>query len=363
MPVLQEPDEAEGRNDPRGIEPARSALDAARERPTLKIDIHNHSYPERYWKTLVKLSERVSFPVNVRRILSYYPQKGILVAPGDTIAPAEKAGIGTQVLSLSSPNVYMPDAAMSLDLAQMANDAYVDIQRKHPGKFYTLASVPLNFPELAVRELDRAVKLGMNGIVLGSNIAGKPLSSPEFFPFYERVNELGLPIFIHPMSPPHLDAEDEFFLAPLILYPTETTLAATKMIFAGVFERFPNVVLILPHLGGTLPYLKGRIDSGYRNHAACRKNISRRPSEYFGNFYFDTISLNVPALRCALEIAGPDHLVFGSDYPFWPLDNVAVIDGNLDDLELSPEDRHAIERGNLLRILSNVPGIPAGQKQ
>ena len=320
----------------------------------LKIDIHNHIYPENYWKALLKISERVTFPIDSRRIITYYTQKGILVKPEETIAPMEKMGVGTQVLSLSVPNVYMPDPAMSLDLAQMANDAYAEIRKSYPGKFYVLASVPLNFPQLAIRELDRAIgKLGMNGIALGSNIAGKPLSSPEFFPFYERVNELRLPIFIHPMSPPHMEEDDEFFIAPLIFYPVESTVAATRMVFAGVFERFRNMVLILPHLGGVLPYLQGRIDNGYRNHSSCRKNISRLPSEYFKEFYYDIISLNVPALRCALEIVGPEHLVFGTDYPFWPLDNIPMIDKNLDELGLSPKDRGAIEYGNLLRILHN----------
>jgi len=321
----------------------------------MKIDIHNHQYPENYWETLLKISERVTFPIDVRRIISYYANKGLFVKPEETIGPLEKLGIGIQVLSLSNPNVYMPEATMSLDLAQMANDAYVEIRQRFPGKFYVLASVPLNFPELAVKELDRAIgKLSMNGIVLGSNIAGKPLSSPEFFPFYERVNELKLPIFIHPMSPPHMEENDEFFTAPLIHYIFESTLAVTKMVFAGVFERFPNIIMILPHLGGAIPYLQGRIDGGYRNHPPCRKNISKKPSEYFKEFYYDTISLNVPALRCALEIVGPEHLVFGTDYPFQPSEGVVLINESIDALGLSAKDREGIEYRNILRILHNT---------
>ncbi len=320
----------------------------------LKIDIHNHQYPENYWKAILKISEKVTFPVDVRRIMSYYANKGLIVKPEETIGPLEKLGIGVQVLSLSIPNAYMPEAAMSLDLAQMANDAYVEIRRKFPGKFYVLASVPLNFPELAIKELDRAIgKLGMNGVVLGSNIAGKPLSSPEFFPFYERVNELKLPILIHPMSPPHMEEDDEFFTAPLVHYLFESTLAATKMVFAGVFERFPNIIMILPHLGGAIPYIQGRIDSGYRNHPPCRKNISKKPSEYFKEFYYDTVSFNVAALRCALEIVGPEHLVFGTDYPFQPLEGISLINESIERLGLSAEVMESIKAKNLLKILHN----------
>ncbi len=321
----------------------------------MKIDIHNHIYPENYWKALVKISERVSLPIDARRILFYYTQKGILVKPEETIGPMEKLGIGTQVLSLSVPNVYMPDPGMSLDLAQMANDAYAEIRERFRDKFYVLASVPLHFPELAIREMDRAIgKLGMNGIVLGSNVLGKPLSSPEFFPFYERLNELKAPIFIHPMSPPHMEEDDEFFTAPLVHYILESTLAAVKMVFAGIFERFRNIPLILPHLGGAIPYIQGRIDSGYRNHPPCRKNISMPPSEYFKAFYYDTLSLNVPALRCALEIVGPDHLVFGTDYPFWSLETIPLLIRSLEELDLPAAAREAIDRRNLLKILLNV---------
>ena len=318
----------------------------------MRIDVHAHHYPDAYWKAIVKLSETIAFPPDVRRILTYFPKKGVLVKAEETIGPMEKAGIGIQVLSLSIPNVYMPDRAMSLDLAQMANDAFAEIRRRFPERFYVLASVPLHFPDLAIRELDRAIgKLGMNGVVLGSNIAGRALSSPEFFPFYERVNQLKLPILIHPMSPPHADEDDEFFTTPLVNYLFESTLAVTKMVFAGVFERFPDMALIVPHLGGAVPYIQGRIDSGYRNHPPCRKNISMFPSEYFRKFYYDTVSFNTPALRCALEIVGPEHLVFGTDTPFQPIDNIPLINDSLDALGLSTEDREAIDSENLLRIL------------
>jgi predicted TIM-barrel fold metal-dependent hydrolase len=109
--------------------------------------------------------------------------------------------------------------------------------------------------------------------------------------------------------------------------------------------------MIVPHLGGAIPYLQGRIDSGYRNHPPCRKNISKFPSEYFKEFYYDTLSFNVPALRCALEIVGPEHLVFGTDYPFQPLESVSLINESLDALNLSSEDQEAIDSKNLLRIL------------
>ena len=320
-----------------------------------KIDTHCHLYPQDYWKELLNISERNSLPVDVQRILTYYAKKGVLITPEESAEVASKAGIETQLLALSIPNVYMNDATMSRDLAQMANDAYAGIRQKFPGKFLVLASVPLNFPDLAIAELERAIgKLKMNGVVLGTNIAGKPLSSPEFFPFYERVNELRVPIVIHPMSPPRTDDDDEFFVTPLVGYLFETTAAVARMVFAGIFERFPNIPLILPHLGGAIPYIQGRLDSGYRNHPPCRKNISKPPSHYFKDFYYDSVSFNVAALRCALEVAGPEHLVFGTDFPFQPLESIRLINESIDALGLSPAALEGVESKNVLRILLNV---------
>jgi len=320
----------------------------------MKIDVHNHYYPENYWNFLLKIAETKTFPIDVCRIISYYANKGLLVKIEDAIASMEKLGIGIQVLSLSIPNVYMSDEMMSLDLAQMVNDTYVEIRNKYPGKFFVLASVPLNSPNNAIKELDRAIeKLKMNVIVLGSNIRGKSLSSSGFFPFYERVNELKIPIFLHPMSPPHME-EDEYFTAPLVNYIFETTLAITNMVFAGVFEKFPNIKMILPHLGGAIPYILGRIDNGYRNHSQCRKNISKKPSDFFKEFYYDIISFNIPAIKCAIEIVGCDHIVFGTDYPFQPLGSVALINKSLEDLNLSKKDKELIESRNILKILNNI---------
>ncbi len=210
-----------------------------------KIDVHCHLYPQEYWKEILRIAESGSLPVDVQRIVTYYSKKGVLIAPEESAEVASSEGIETQLLGLSIPNVYMADAAMSRDLAQMANDAYAEIRKKFPGKFLVLASVPLNFPDLAIAELERAIgKLKMNGVVLGTNIAGKPLSSPEFFPFYDRMNELRVPIVIHPMSPPSTGDGDEFFVTPLVGYLFETTAAVANMIFSGIFERFPNIPLI-----------------------------------------------------------------------------------------------------------------------
>ncbi len=320
-----------------------------------KIDVHCHLYPQDYWQELLKISKGDSLPADVQRILTYYSKKGILITPEESVEVASKAGIETQHLGLSIPNVYMADATMSRDLAEMANDAYAGIRQKFPGKFLVLASVPLNFPDLAIAELERAIgKLKMNGVVLGTNIAGKSLSSPEFFPFYERANQLRVPIVLHPMSPPRTDDDDKYFVTPLVGYLFETTAAVAKMVFAGIFERFPNIPIVLPHLGGALPYVQGRLDSGFRNHPPCRENISRPPSQYLKEFYYDCVSFNVAALHCAIEVAGTEHLVFGTDFPFQPLESIRIISESIDALALPPALKEGVEEKNILRILLNA---------
>jgi aminocarboxymuconate-semialdehyde decarboxylase len=135
--------------------------------------------------------------------------------------------------------------------------------------------------------------LGLKGVVVGSNINGKHLI-PRLLAFYEEVNRLELPIFIHPMVPTNVDPMVEFSLVPLVGFLVDTTLSVAKMVFSGLFEKYSNLCLILPHLGGVLPFLFERMDNGYRAYAECREHIKVLPSDYLKKFYYDTVSFHGP---------------------------------------------------------------------
>lgn len=289
----------------------------------MKIDVHAHLFPKEYYAEVQRLGMPFEFSTDPlgQKILRYKGARFHRVSPrnwdiDERLKAMDQVGVDIQVLSLSSPNVYYTDDDNSRALAHLVNDRLAQIAREHPDRFMTFASIPMGKADYAVQELNRAIgDLGMNGVILGTNIAGKPLDSPEFMPFYAEVNRLRSTIFLHPMPPVGVEVMGEYGLAPLVGFVFDTTLAVTRMIFSGLFERFSDIQLIVPHLGGALLFLLERIENGYTAMAECRANLSKPPSTYLKRFFYDTISFHQPALRCAYQTVGADHLVLGSDYP------------------------------------------------
>ena len=190
----------------------------------------------------------------------------------------------------------------------------------------------------------------MKGVVLGTNIDGTHLHSKEFWPFYEEVERLDLPIFLHPMVPANPESMAEFPLVSLVGFVMDTTMTVSKMVFGGVFEKFPRLTLILPHLGGTLPFLFERLDNGYRAYEECQPNCSRLPSDYLKNLYYDTVSFYEPALMCTYLAVGADHMVMGSDYPH-VIGDISKSLSSIEALPISPEEKRKILGENGKKIL------------
>ncbi|TMA83668.1 MAG: amidohydrolase, partial [Deltaproteobacteria bacterium] len=178
---------------------------------------------------------------------------------------------------------------------------------------------------------------------------GRPLNDPAFFSVYAELERRGLPFLLHPISPPGLDCMLELNLANVVGFMFETTLAATRLVFAGVFERHPKLQMIFPHLGGLAPYLMGRIQWGYERFPACNENLSAPPESYFKRFYYDTVCRNVPALRMALSMFGAGHVLFGTDIPF--REDIDLQLQDLDALKLSDGERRAVDADNAARLL------------
>jgi aminocarboxymuconate-semialdehyde decarboxylase len=232
----------------------------------------------------------------------------------------------------------------------MANEMIIGPARAHPEKFRVLLTLPLQFPDLAVDVLERFAKEpSVVGAALMGTAGGRPLNDPEFLPVYAEFERRNLPFLLHPISPPGLECMLEMNLANVVGFMFETTLAATRLVFAGVFERHQRLQMIFPHLGGLAPYLMGRIQWGYERFPPCSENLSAPPETYFKRFYYDTVCRNVPALRMALSMFGVDHILFGTDIPF--REDIDLQLKDLDDLALSEEDRRKIESGNAARLL------------
>jgi len=262
------------------------------------------------------------------------------------LADMDKKGIGMRILSLSTPNVYEWRGARQIEAARRINDATAALCRAHPERFAGLGSLPLDDIPASLSELDRLTgELGLKGVMIGSNVAGKPMNHPSLEPVWARIDALRLPVFEHPMFPAHTEDMDEFELPLRVGFVFDTTVAASRMIYAGIFERYPNFPYIMAHTGGALLMILERLDNGYRLFPDCRAHISTLPSEYAKRLYYDTACFYGPALTMAHAIVGADHLLWGSDDPYIGADS-----SHVENLAISGEDKGKILGGNAARL-------------
>lgn len=272
-------------------------------------------------------------------------------SPETRIKAMDAAGVDMQVLTLTTPGVHIETRSRGVALASLVNDAFADIVSRYPSRFVALAALPLQDAPASVRELERAVtQLGLRGATLFTNVNGGPLDALELWPLYEKAVELDVPLFLHPTSPVGVEGMEAYRLAPLVGFPLDTTLAITRLVFSGVLERWPELKVVLSHLGGAVPYLAERIDRGFKAYPECQSNLSRPPSQIFKQLYMDTVAFLPQALLFALDFAGADRLVLGSDYPH----QIGDLPGSVRAIEALPiadEDRDKILGQNAARLL------------
>lgn len=321
------------------------------------IDFHNHFYPPQYIEALKSGSSHYKITVDD-------DGNPVLHSPGDKnyIVPGhrdidfrqnvlDEMGIDMQVITFTAPGTLIETPERSVELARLVNDCLAAIMRDRPGRFSSLATLPLNDPEASVAEFERVTgELGYPGVMLFSNVNGVALADERFWPIYERASDANTVLYIHPTYPVGVEAMQEYWLMPLVGFLFDTTLAATALVFSGVVERFPGIRWVLSHLGGAIPYLAERLDRGYEAFADCRARISKPPTEYLKDFYYDTVNFDPNALRLATDFAGADHILAGSDYPHQIGSLQRMLD-SLQSLDVSEEDRAMILGGNATRLL------------
>ena len=321
------------------------------------IDFHNHFYPPAYLDALRSGSSVVEVTIDEDgnpRI--FYPGDYNIAVPGHRdIDYREQVlieqGVATQVLTLTTPGTHVETPATAVRFAALVNDAFAEIARAKRGRFTALATLPLNDPAASVAELRRACgELGFRGAMLFSNVNGVGLDDERFWPLYEAADELGAVLYIHPTHPVGVEAMTEFWLMPLVGFLMDTTLAAAKLVFHGVPERFPNIQWALCHLGGAIPYLAERLDRGFEAFSECRAHIPRPPSDYLKRFYYDTVNFSLPALQLAIGFAGVDRILAGSDYPH-QIGSIPKMRETLSELDVSEDARAMISGGNAARLL------------
>jgi aminocarboxymuconate-semialdehyde decarboxylase len=321
------------------------------------IDFHNHFYPPEYLESLRSGPSNVTVSVDSEGnpVLHYPGDYNTAVRGHRDLEYREQIldqhGIDKQILTLTTPGTHVETSQRAVALARLVNDAFAAITEKRPKRFAALATLPLNEPESSVIELERAYKqLGLRGAMIFSNVNGTPLSDKRFWPLYEKAEELGAVMFIHPTNPASVEGMRDFWLTPLVGFPFDTTLAAARLVFSGVVERFPRLNWVLGHLGGAIPYIAERLDRGFHAFRECRANIRKPPSEYLKQFYYDTVNFDVRALQHAFQFAGARHLLAGSDYPH-QIGSLPFMLDSIRGLAISEEDRAAIFGQNASRLL------------
>ncbi len=339
-------------------EPVLVAPVPAKTAGTRPIDIHAHYFPQAYFDLFNGEGQHYGAEFRMTDkgfvfktpIESNGPLPTKFIDLKQRLADMDAQGVAVHALSLTGPMVYWADGEFSLKLAQTWNDAAVAAHQANPDRFVVLATLPMLDPDRAVDEVNRASKLpGVRGVYMGTNIEGRDLDDPLFDPIFTRIEALDLPIFLHPLySSLGGKRLQPYSLTNLVAFPLDTAIAASHLIFGGVLDRHPRLVFVLPHGGGALLNLVGRLDHGW-NVIPPAKTSAQIPSAYLHRFIYDTIVHSKPMMEFIISQVGVERIVLGSDYCF-PVGYDHPVE-NVEELRLTPAERNMILGGTAARIL------------
>ncbi|MSQ51886.1 MAG: amidohydrolase [Betaproteobacteria bacterium] len=321
------------------------------------IDIHAHWYPVEWLKLFErdapkeggKLERDASqFMIRTARVTNAFDESFVDIE--SRLAVMDRIGVDVHALSLTTPMVYWASPGLGLALSQSYNDAASAVHAKYPERFVGLAMLPMQSPDLALKELERSSKLpGMRGLYLATHVNGVELDDKAFWDVYARAEEIGWPVFLHPMDTMGGDRTGHYYLRNLLGNPYDTGVAAASLIFGGVLDAFPRLEVNLPHAGGAFPGLIGRLDHGAKVRAEL-KHMKRLPSEYLQRFTYDTIGHDDRINMNLVRLVGADRVLLGSDYCFdMGLDDPVASLARLK--ELSAEEHDAILGNTAAKLL------------
>lgn len=329
------------------------------------IDVHFHIVPQRFVDLLGRqqLREIVSVEqaADVVR-LAFRPPPGVAIEPDTSIRPhlhdarlileaLDRRGLDAAAVS-PAPEffLYWAPPALGELIARTINDGMAELARAYPDRFLPLATLPMQDPPRAVRELERAIAvLGLRGAAICTHVNGADLDRPEFRPVLATAARLGAPLFLHPQNAGDLSRLEAYHLWNLVGFPTESAVAASRLVMSGVFEELPSLRVILAHGGGFFPYQIGRLDHGYRARPELQARLPKPPSAYLGSLYADSLIHDGRSLRFLIDRLGADHVVLGSDYPFDMGCEAPV--AAVREIGLEPKQERAVLGRTLARLL------------
>ncbi len=344
-----------------------------------KLDIFPHIFPKAFFERMLVIAEgNPAMKAAIKRWL-HIPVLWDLDA---RMKMMDRFKGYKQILTLSLPAIeFLAGPEESPALARLANDGMAEIVARHAEYFPAfVASLPMNNVLAALEEMDRAIgRLGAKGVQIFTNMNGRPMDEPEFYPIFERmVKRYDLPIWVHPTRTAKFadyptEAKSKYEIWWLFGWPYETSAFMGRLVFSGMLEKLPELKIITHHLGAMAPFFEARIGLGMdqlgartsdEDLTAILRRMGRRPVDFFKMFYADTsVNGSRSATRCGLDFFGIDHVLFGTDCPFDPEGGplfIREIIKTIDSLKLKDSDRRKLYFGNAIRMLRlELPGVPA----
>jgi aminocarboxymuconate-semialdehyde decarboxylase len=323
------------------------------------IDIHAHYYPQSFLDLIAEEGKRFKAEYRMAGDGFYVSAPAGSIGPlpikfidlKRRLADMDEQGVSMQALSLTTPMVNWADADFSLKLSRTWNDAASEAHKAYPNRLVALMILPMLDPDRAIDELNRSAKLpGMRGVYMGTNINNRDLDDPLFEPIFAKIEQANLPVFLHPLQTVGGERTKPWYLSNLLGNPFDAAIAACHLIFGGVLDRHPKLQVCLPHGGGALPMLIGRIDHGAEVRAEIRPlHLPHPPSAYMQRFTYDTIVHSKPVMEFLVREVGAERILLGSDYCFdMGYDRPVRF---LEQINLTNTQRKMILGGNASRML------------
>ncbi|MBM4306718.1 MAG: amidohydrolase [Deltaproteobacteria bacterium] len=332
----------------------------------MKIDIFNHIFPKSFYEKMLQVAP------NAKDINKRVRNIPCIVDLDERFRIMDRFKDYVQVICLPNPPLEsLASPPLCNELAKLGNDGMAELVQKYPDRFPGfIASLPMNDPEGLLKEAKRAIEeLGAVGVQIFTNVSGRPLDRPETIPLFDLMAELDRPIWMHPARGADFpdyksEPKSHYEIWWTFGWPYETSVAMAHLVFAGLFDKHPDLKIITHHLGGMIPYFAGRVGPGWdqlgtrtsdEDYTLVLKKLKRPHLEYFKLFYADSALFGArEATMCGLKFFGPERVLFASDSPFDPEKGSAYIRWTIeliDSLDISPEDRKAIYEGNARRLL------------
>ena len=332
----------------------------------MKIDIFNHFSPKPFNEKLVSMVPDAKDMIGKR--IRNIPA---LVDLDVRFKVMDMFDEYVQVLSMPTPLEAFCTPPQAREVARVQNDSFAELVQKHPDRFLGfIASLPMNDPQGLLDEADRAVKeLGAVGVLVNTNIQGRPLTRPETMPLFDLMADLDLPIWIHPTRGADFpdykeEPKSHYEIWWTLGWPYESSVTMSHLVFEGLFDRLPDIKIITHHMGGMIPYFEGRVGPGWdqlgsrtsdEDYTLLLDKLKKRPFDYFKLFYADTALFgSFSGTRCGLDFFGVDNVLFGTDSPLDPEKGPGYIRETIkviDRLDISETERQAIYEGNARRLL------------